>query len=1248
MAQTSELALKAENMVRADIPHEKHEKKEQQELDLNALQIMSKTGKYSIFFSTLSKNIALEQSGTGDIDYTNTIAQFINQKYPFTTHYIRGAKSESEVYNFIENHKAKDLPVLHLILNAPHTGFGFTEAGLKVFKERGKLVMTVLEFKKHQDPSLKADTLKFIQYADVLIFLDEFDKNDALSEARKLSPIFPALVEKIEIASVIPVPATVHLKLLPIEERGRNVGFFGILRKGQGLRHVINFANYLNAQKISYPVLKDRKVLIIGTALEADKLIYLMTVIYPDHKKTIKDCGQDIARLKNLLEELKLCEKKGELTPDLPIDLYVNVPERDLPALFNQCSFFFQPKYRGASFRFSSISTLLSLGFNIISHQTEITPEILRNYNENTRGMILCNESIYLKPSKEFDNYALYAVCLFKKQLIDSLEADSNTILKKDSLILKTSKNAEMLYKHFLNPEILSKELVIIYNRMFKCSLDRLIPTDLSSFIGESCQNPLLPALQKKMTLMRAFKHWREKGFIFRSYKEIHNKIKVDIQECSEKSLTLIKKRLYDFESQNICPRIKAYLLTQIGTDSRGSKEQHRRMLARNEAFLYRLILDYDLQAKHVTHPALLDYIERTSKCLLSVSARTKRKIETLKHTPDSHGLTDQVFFSIGDSSNKAVTAYFVDHFNKVINFNLKKIAENAPLAMQGAWISDHWHSYNLLGNYNEMRINDVTIRIGYKTRGPLAEIIRVISFILPDNKTTYQQEVLLGDEVFSIEKMQHAMALLTIDMIRHLGIETYEKIMELVEKIKDYPHNSEAERISLKQILQIRFNPGLWELHQPNAIQIFNQPGVTIEDRLTPKCTEGEFNRIAFIEGFHGDLMASIVLLDNWKQIKSEADLEQAVKRDQVRNKIRFSTTFDIFKAILIHFMSNHDLSRDVIKTVLNSLDKHHLIQQAIEINSVRVNLLGVAIMSGDEILLESLLSLGPHIDPNRYRCFTLKNKELSCIALAAATANQDTFNSLFETIDFWANIKKSFDHSQTDKIFKLLFSGPYHSKGGTLTFYHSARVTPQDIAIACYHLSDKNSDMIQFLLSEYKYNPNRLSLCWSVLTRNLSLVKKLQALGADDGPIQKQHFESCNLIPIGVTSLQCCLLKDNGKESPLLEFLLDQIASKDKLEFEKFTHQYAKTHKSNFEIFTTLLKEIIGTIVTSKAYEFRNTPLFIAIPTQTCAHLLECYTRPSKNKCPTISHTERKNRHFKVFFRTRIKSILFWYNGN
>lgn len=819
------------------------------------------------------------------------------------------------------------------------------------------------------------------------------------------------------------------------------------------------------------PVLNDRKIFIIGTALEADKLTYLMSVIYPENTKAIDECGKDINKLKILLESLKMRERKGELTSDLPIDLNVNVPENDLPELFNQCSFFFQPKYRGASLRFSSISTLLCYGFNIISHQTEITPSILLNQDDKTRVMVLCSEKNY---SDETQNYGHLALNNYITLLEKSLEIHSHKLIE-NSRISILSKNAQTLYNNFLSPEILIKEFTIIYTRLFKCTLDRLIPTELSGFIEESDQFELQRRLQKKMTLMKAFKYWKETGFIFRSYKEIHNKIKLDIQECSEKSLALIKKRLYDLESQHICPKLKAKILAQIRTEASGSVGQHRRMLTRDEAFLYRLILDYDLQAKHVTHPSLLDYIEKTSKSLLSVSERAKRKIETLKHTPDSHGQTDQVFFTIGDSSNHGVTAFFVDYFNKVINISLKKITENAPLAFQGAWISDHWHSYNLLGNYSEMRINDVTIRVEYKKRDTKEEIIRVISYIMPDNKTTYQQEALLGNEVFSVEQMQHTMGLLTIDMIRYLGFETYEKIMAVVQKIKAMPSNSEIERNLLKQILHMRFNPGLWELHKPNSMQIFNQPGIKIVERLIPKSTEVEFNKIAMSEGCHSDLLEIIVLLDNWKQIKSKADLEEAVKRDQENNKKRFIATVDIFKAILIHFMIYRDLNLDpdVLKTVLNGLDKHNLIQQTIAINSVRLNLLGVAILMGDEMLLESLLCLGPHINPNRFHCLTANNKEFTCIALAAATANQDTFKALLEDLHFWFRlyIRRPFNPSCDSKILKLLLTGPYQGQKETLTFYHSARVTEKDIAISCIQNYGTPPEIVQFLLSEYKY---------------------------------------------------------------------------------------------------------------------------------------------------------------------------------
>jgi hypothetical protein len=96
-----------------------------------------------VFLSAASKTLKLQISGTGDIDYANTLsesfcaagqnAEFVNMQ----------SNSQNDIYSHIWQTSKQEAvsPILHILINSPDLGNAFTRRDIKNFKQQGGKVM---------------------------------------------------------------------------------------------------------------------------------------------------------------------------------------------------------------------------------------------------------------------------------------------------------------------------------------------------------------------------------------------------------------------------------------------------------------------------------------------------------------------------------------------------------------------------------------------------------------------------------------------------------------------------------------------------------------------------------------------------------------------------------------------------------------------------------------------------------------------------------------------------------------------------------------------------------------------------------------------------------------------------------------------------------------------------------------------------------------------------------------------------
>lgn len=1068
---------------------------------------------YTLFFSTLHKKPDQEQSGTGDIDYTQTIAQMVNQKFPSIAQYIRNCQTESEVYDFIDKHKGKFPAILHITLNAPDVGFGFTEEGLRQFKSKGgKIVMTALEFNKYTDIYEKCAILKYLQFADSIIFLDDYDKNAAIKAAISNFPHY-SLVKKLQNSAIIPVPATIKLTPIPIQNRGMNIGFFGMIRKGKGLKHILRLAQLI--KKSSFELLLNAKVMIIGSVLETDQLSFLMKALYPEFEKEIEACGMDTTSLKNLLKSYQKLENEHKLKSFLPIELHVDVLEEEIPFLFNQCLCFFQPHYRGAAYRFSSISTLLSMGVPIISHRTEITPLDLI-YGRYSEAMLLKNEAYYQDERNEYADEALRYYLLF---LLDrKLGCESS------SFLAQTIKKAQKLYQEVLEPQMLVNEFQAIYHNILDYTAAKLTATYsrtntlITPLEEPSSDRPNSISFNAMFTKLQNFRAWNDVRFILRAYKEVHRNMRLDIVQKSHETIKSIKKRLVEIETQDICPEIRKLILI----------ERTKTGLTPDECSLARITLGFSLEARHITSKYTLNKIKETSGQLISVIHRERNsEIILANHTPKGQGLSDHVFFSIGFKDKVPLSPIFLNYHDIVVAVDVDKLNEENPAAFNGAWFSDHLSAYLVANHCDSFKINDVIFRIEFKTKE------RVLKFIMPDKKTIYTLSTPLGDEVFSFKNIHQVLALLTIEMVRHLGIQNYTQIMAGVRKIKALPNDCAEELNKIIELCQIRFFPGLCELHQPRQFKICDQPGIKIFRRPTVIMSETEVDEIMREQGFEAEILS----------------LSSLLKAQLWAKKIDSSTAF--MKKFIYMTLHGKPLSNESFQKIIKILDKFGLLEYPVSNSHVRLSVLASAMLGMRMDKIQALLSLGPHF-PGKEAVLIIEKGDsgtYSLLQLALALFNPERRKEFQRHISL--KILIEWDPKELLELLTLIMEGPFRIKEYTirkiltldnhLMVYSPPTVSASDIALAFRHYNTQ-PEIVKKLLQYYDKDPHQLSLCWAIPTLDLEIIQEMVKIGVDVHQyITPEQHEIDKSFPKAILPLQYYLyFISKDRDLTILKFLL------------------------------------------------------------------------------------------------------------
>ncbi len=1088
------------------------------------------TKKSLIFFSTLHKVHKDEVAGTGDIDYTLSIEASMNRIYRESCCYIREKKTEQEIFEFIEQHRANDAPILHIMVNAPNIGLGYTEQGLKDFKSKnGRLVITAVEFRKYSSPEQKKEVLDRLQYADEIIFLDEFDKQDALFNVVTHFPTSADFLAKIGNAIILPVPATVAPNLLPITKRGHNIASFGILRAGKGLDHVLRLAKLLKKTSPGNKLLEETKILIIGTVLEPEKLAQLMKEVYPEQTKAITDCGDKVDKLKALLNDFKKLELEGKIKPNLPIELHVDVPEPELAPLFNRCIYFFQPNYRGASFRFSSISSLLSLGCNIFSHSSDITAKELELGGFYQNAMKLFPESLYISDQDDYAKGVLEDILIreqdwntikTKPASPENKEKSEQKIADELSLIEETSYEAQNLYNIELRPKIIQQKLTQLYEK-----LGQVLKPD-----------PETESRQKARA--KSFWDWSDSIARKRAFDLVQSKVKIDIETHAINRLKALKIRLQEVEPLNICPKVKELLQEQRKPREINGK-QLIPMLTPLEAYFVRLMLDSDWEARHVTTKNTLQNILKTGKGLLSIEQRRKSTRQVTAHTPDYQGMTDHVFASWGVGKN-IHSPHFISNFQGVVVFDLNAIQRDNPESLRDVWASDHWPSYKYTGTRAEYKIFDVVFRVEHRaaaaktadaseTVKPVADDKtaetqihqKYLTYTLPGNKTTYTQVVELGDELFMHPNINLAMALLTVEMMRYLGIDAYQKIMAIIKTIKENPLNCDFEMGQLRKLMRTRFHPGLWEVHKPRRWLVNNQPGVTAVTRSVNQMTEAQIDEWTKVQGIDKE----IILL-------AEFQGKILVKE--------YAKVSDVMRDAILLLLTEESLDLEAMKKLMLCLQNHGLLCSNFEFGETSMALISATLLGGRRDLFEYIMSFDLEdsafqqlsIDPGRY---------WNTVDLVTLLSNPEKLDEFIYSKLKLPKKPLKIDAKTAFEMFHLVIHGALPGK--TNFIYPYINVLPEHIAAACCKIKASPA-IIRSLLMNYYDNPAKLSILWGVLSGSVDVLQEFIELGLD--PTQP-HVAKVSLlsdshseIPEGFTALHTACHFGDDSYADIVEVLL------------------------------------------------------------------------------------------------------------
>lgn len=853
-----------------------------------------------IFISTAHKNSRYEQDQTGDVDYATKIAEILERKGEKIT-YIRNVFDENKIYDQLKDAQKINPDaqiILHIMINAPHTGAAFSIEGLQQFKQETKvnIVITAIEFEKVTCD--KKQTLQYCECADSIIFLDEMDKYSAICHYRAQKKYSALCFEKLKNAAVISVPPTIPTSISQNANSANsesNILVFGMIRHGKGFSHVIKLAELIKAHQ-DIPQLAGKKILIVGSVQNHktaknetayDETLYnLMCAMFPGLPALLQTVYYSLEGFVSgyspecLIKILNDSKQHG-VKSQLPIELHVNIPPNKLHDLFSRCKYAFSPLWRGATFRNSSICSMLANKKIIFSHVGAITPDCLFR-GEHKNAMVLRN--VDEEPTDRDKGYAE-----FVKEKIIEIESQSELTQKIYSAIdhvLETDLSVlQITTKH----QDVYSESCVLANDNSTIQVNEIKQPESKRHMDRSIDE--IKSAQENQLLINERSNEQHVEQIKKTYLEIENQlnklqkqagqnspVQLLKEEKSENPVQLSPEELLNDEKRNRMAiamqdrrkilisrqRVKTRSKEDLGTNKaidicKKSKEnlagvrnrlrncqylseadrnllknegkKEGAMLSPAEISLYETLLNKTYIIHHTTSaPLLAEILEQKQPILLDQQEARRRGIEPQTATPSFCGAEYMLYFGFGTGSGSTLP-FFLRQRHNAKTGNIEDYAtvfidfDKACRGMSTGGHKAHYQQGNAIPPRLELKLGTTKYTMGYETQNRLdpyeKQYVKYLNFERNDG-SIIRQHIAIDEEIASEKDILPWFVFTFIERLRFIGGELRQYLLG---------HTDDHELIDM--LIEKLFRVDDFEVYVPTKVPLNDEKHIRI---ITPQ----------------------------------------------------------------------------------------------------------------------------------------------------------------------------------------------------------------------------------------------------------------------------------------------------------------------------------------------------------------------------------------------------------------------------
>jgi hypothetical protein len=258
-------------------------------------------------------------------------------------------------------------PILNLQLRPPETGFAFIPEDIRAFQEAGiKVNVTCHEYKLNNTRRhLQAIMHGYFEAADSVSFFNAKDLNNASRHANRSAfddkTKFPLGGKDVEPFKHDPydlrsktlltrVPPTVAYQRPTLEEfetRPPNMIAFGLIRENKGFEQALDIARNINEREWADGA--KPRMIIAGAPSSPGLLARIIETKFDDisiARIRAENGGQELTQIISAQMEGRQIErfvqdlsKRGDLREKNPIDICLNVPQKEMPGLFSRAKY---------------------------------------------------------------------------------------------------------------------------------------------------------------------------------------------------------------------------------------------------------------------------------------------------------------------------------------------------------------------------------------------------------------------------------------------------------------------------------------------------------------------------------------------------------------------------------------------------------------------------------------------------------------------------------------------------------------------------------------------------------------------------------------------------------------------------------------------------------------------------------------------------------------------------------------------